>query len=61
MNARGRACRADPGTSGTAPLGDRLPERGTGWQEGPEPHALRPLARAIVDLALALDHEGGEE
>jgi hypothetical protein len=26
----------------------------------PEPGSLRPLARALVDLALALEHEDGE-
>jgi hypothetical protein len=27
----------------------------------PEPGSLRPLARALVDLALALEHEDGED
>jgi hypothetical protein len=27
----------------------------------PEPRSLRPLARALLDLALALEHEDEEE
>jgi len=46
---------------GAIPSRTTLARPGVGRQEPPEPGALRPLARALVDLVLALDHEGEED
>jgi len=40
---------------------DRIPRSRRGEPDSPEPDALRPLARALVDLAVALGHEDEED
>jgi hypothetical protein len=61
-----RADRGKPGRGAatlegtTAPRG-RLPRPGRHQPQAPEPSAMRPLARALVDLALALTREQEED
>ena len=45
----------------TTPARTTLACPGEDGQEPPEPGALRPLARALVDLAMTLEHEEGED
>lgn len=60
MSAGGRTARNDvPRASGATPAGDRVHR--SRLAPVPEPGALRMLARALVDLALALEHEEEEE
>ncbi len=61
MSTGGRARRDAPGSPGATSLGDTLAVPRTGRLDAPEPGALRLLARAIVDLALALEHEDEED
>jgi hypothetical protein len=55
---RARPAETAPGTTAAR---DRLARSGCGRPDPPEPGALRPLARALVDLALALEDEDEEE
>lgn len=58
----GESNRRGEGTAqGATAARDRLVRPGPGRPGAPEPGALRLLARALVDLALALEHEDEEE
>jgi hypothetical protein len=46
---------------GATPSRTTLARPGAGQPEPPEPGALRPLARVLVDLVLALHHEDEED
>jgi hypothetical protein len=60
VSAGGTARRGDrEASSATAPR-DRL-RRSSEVPLMPEPGSLRPLARALVDLTLALEHEDGKD
>ena len=61
MSAGGRTARNDvPQASGATPAGDRV-GRSSQALVVPEPGSLRSLARALVDLALALEQEEEDE
>jgi hypothetical protein len=60
VSAGGTARRETREAWGAAAARDRLPRAGEA-PGPPELGTLRPLARALVDLALALEHEDGEE
>jgi len=60
MSAGGTARRGDHEPTGAAAPRDRLLHSEPA-SRAPEPGALRPLARALVDLALALEHEDEED
>jgi len=56
----GKASADEHETPGATSSRTTLARAGVGRPELPEPGALRPLARALVDLVLALDHEDEE-
>ena len=58
MNAFAVATREAPDRT---PARTTLARLGQDRQEPPEPGALGPLARALVDLAVALEHEDEED
>jgi hypothetical protein len=61
VSAGGRTARNGVGEAlGAAAPGDRL-RRSREAPVVPEPGLLRPLARALIDLALALQHEDEED
>lgn len=60
MSAGGKAVPAGGEALGATAVRGRLARSNAGWLEPPEPGALRPLARALVDLALTLE-EAEEE
>ena len=61
MSASGRTARNGVGKPAVATVpGDRL-RRSRQAQAVPEPGSLRPVARTLVDLALALAHEDEED
>jgi hypothetical protein len=60
VSAGGTARHGVDRASGAAAPRDRLPHSGQA-SRAPEPGALRPLARALVDLAIALEREDEED
>lgn len=63
---RGRRWPVEASRGGRAPAGatpsrSRLLRQGAGRPGLPEPGALRPLARALIDLAVAIEDEDEED
>ncbi len=57
---RGKVAGGAATPEGTTPPRDRLSRPGTDRSEAPGPGAMRPLARALLDLALVLTREKKE-
>jgi hypothetical protein len=60
VSARGTARHGDYEPTGAAAPRDRLQHSGQA-SRAPEPGTLRPLARALVELAIALEREDEED
>ncbi len=61
MRPSGQARKRGAEPQGAPAPRDRLQRPGTGQPEEPEPGALRPLARALADLAITIGREDEED